>query len=65
MTNFSVVCLRRAIYKRHRKHKSKNITNMTSKLTIKILGNKIKQNFYQGIIYIVEHRVDRDDRILK
>jgi hypothetical protein len=31
MTDFCVVCLRRAIYKRHRKHKSKNRTNMTSK----------------------------------
>jgi hypothetical protein len=31
MTDFRVVCLRRAIYKRHHKHKSKNRTSMTSK----------------------------------
>jgi hypothetical protein len=31
MTDFRAVCLRRAIYKRHRKHKSENRTNMTSK----------------------------------
>jgi hypothetical protein len=31
ITDFRVVCLRRAIYKIHRKHKSKNRTSMTSK----------------------------------
>jgi hypothetical protein len=31
MTDFRAVCLRRAIYKRHRKQKSENIINMTSK----------------------------------
>jgi hypothetical protein len=31
MTDFRVVCLRRAIYKRHRKQKSENRINMTSK----------------------------------
>jgi hypothetical protein len=31
MTDFRVVCLRQAIYKRHRKQKSENRINMTSK----------------------------------
>jgi hypothetical protein len=31
MTDFRAVCLRRAIYKRHRKQKSENRINMTSK----------------------------------
>jgi hypothetical protein len=31
MTDFRAVCLRRAIYKRHRKHMSERRTNMTSK----------------------------------
>jgi hypothetical protein len=60
MTDFRVVCLTRDIYKRYHKHKSKNGTNMTSKYH-KRLGNKIKQNFQQGIIYIIEHRIGRDD----
>jgi hypothetical protein len=30
MTGFRAVCLRRAIYKSHRKHKSENRTNMTN-----------------------------------
>jgi hypothetical protein len=31
ITDFCVVCLRQAIYKRHHGHKSKNRTNMTNK----------------------------------
>ena len=31
MIDFRAVCLRRAIYKRHHKHRSENRTNMTSK----------------------------------
>jgi hypothetical protein len=31
MTDFRIVCLRRAIYKRHRKQKSKNRTSVTKK----------------------------------
>jgi hypothetical protein len=31
MIDFRAVCLKRAIYKRHRKHKSENRANMTSK----------------------------------
>jgi hypothetical protein len=31
MKDFRAVCLRRSIYKRHRKHKSENRTNMTNK----------------------------------
>jgi hypothetical protein len=65
MTDFRAVCLRRAIYKRHLKHKSENITNITSKYIIKKLGNRNKQNVQQGIIYINKHRIGRHDQLLK
>jgi hypothetical protein len=44
MTDFHAVCLRRAIYKRHRKHKSENRANMTNKQSIK-LGIRINNYF--------------------
>jgi hypothetical protein len=38
---------------------------MTRKYIIKKLGNRNKQNFQQGIIYINKHRNGRHDQLLK